>query len=211
VVARSPNALHYKGVTDDFTTSLPNSYVIALEGAFRFFDVTKLNESPKVVEALDLQDESDTVLDLAVSPDGRLAAAAYNAETTFRLWDMATRQPLETLKSYRLGVSAVSFSCDGRRLAAGSSGPEAIKLWDPETREEVLTLSAEGSDIHGLKFSPDGRYLLGVTSSESYYITGYAHLWFAPTPWLRLTQWKPQKGKDSTHEPIPRKLRTFCN
>jgi len=181
VVARSPNTLHYKGITDNFTTSLPNSYVIASEGVFRFFDVTKLNESPKVLEALNLQDSADNVLDLAVSPDGRLAAAAYGVETGFRLWDMATRQPVETLQSYRGGVGAVAFSCDGRRLAAGSGGAEAIKLWDPETREEVLTLSAEGSEIQGLKFSPDGRYLLGVTSFESYYITGYAHLWFAPT------------------------------
>ena len=181
VVARTANTLHYKGETDHFTTSLPNSYVIAADGVFRFFDVTKLNESPKVIEALNLQDSADNVLDLAVSPDGRLAAASYGVETGFRLWDMATRQPLETLQSYRGGVGAVAFSCDGRRLAAGSGGAEAIKLWDPETREEVLTLSAEGSEIHGLKFSPDGRYLLGVTSSDSYYITGYAHLWFAPT------------------------------
>ena len=95
---------------------------------------------------------------------------------------MATGQPVETLKkSYRDGVSAVAFSCDGRRLAVGSGGAEAIKLWDPETREEVLTLSAEGSQIHGLKFSPDGRYLLGTTSRDNYGMTGYAHLWFAPT------------------------------
>ena len=181
VVARTATTLHYKGETDHFTTSLPNSYVIAADGVFRFFDVTKLNESPKIIEALNLQDSADNVLDLAVSPDGRLAAAAYSVETSFRLWDMATRQPVETLKNYRGGISAVAFSCDGRRLAAGSGGAEAIKLWDPETREEVLTLNAEGSEIHGLKFSPDGRYLLGITSWEDYGITGHAHLWFAPT------------------------------
>ena len=182
VVSRSANALHYKGVTDDFTTSLPNSYVIGSEGVFRFFDVTKLNEAPKMVEALDLGDQSGDVLDLAVSPDGRLAAAAFNAEITFRLWDMATGQPVETPKrGYRSGVSAVAFSRDGRRLAVGSAGPEAIKLWDLETLDEVLTLSAEGLEIHGLKFSPDGRYLLGVTSWDVFGGTGYAHLWFAPT------------------------------
>ena len=181
VVPRAPNTLHYKGLTDYFTTSLPNSYVIASDGVFRFFDVTKLNQAPKIIEALDLQDESDNVLDLVVSPDGRLAAAAYVAETTFRLWDLATRQPVETLKNYVTGISAVAFSCDGRRLAAGCQGREAIKSCDPETLEEVLTLGAEGSDIHGLKFSPDGRYLLGVTSSDVYGITGHALLWSAPT------------------------------
>ena len=180
MVGRTPNTLHYLGVTDHFTTSLPNSYVIASEGVFRFFDVTKLSEAPKVVEAQDLS--SDTVLDLAVSPDGRIAAAAYSGETTFRLWDLPSGQPVETRKhSYHGGVSAVAFSRDGRRLAVGSGGAEAIKLWDPETCEEVLKLGAEGSEIHGLKFSPDGRYLLGVTSSDSFYTTGYAHLWFAPT------------------------------
>ena len=95
------------------------------------------------------------------------------------IWRLGNRW--KRSQSYRGGVGAVAFSCDGRRLAAASGGAEAIKLWDPETREEVLTLSAEGSQIHGLKFSPDGRYLLGITSWESYNITGYAHLWFAPT------------------------------
>ena len=181
VVPRALSTLHYKGITDNFTTSLPNSYVIASGGVFRFFDVSKPNQAPKIIEALDLQDESDNVLDLVVSLDGRLAAAAYNAETTFRLWDMATRQPVETLKNYVNGISAVAFSCDGRRLAAGCRGKDAIKLCDPETREEVLTLGAEGSEIHGLKFSPDGRYLLGVTSWDVFGITGHALLWSAPT------------------------------
>jgi WD40 repeat protein len=179
VVPRTSATLHYKGVTDDFAPSLPNSYVIADDGVFRFFDVTKLDEAPKMVEAL--EPPSDSVSDLAVSPDGRLAAAAYGVETTFRLWDMATRQPVETPKSYRFAVSAVAFSCDSRRLASAGSSLEAIKLWDPETLEGVLTLSAEGSAIIGVKFSPDGRYLLGITSWAVFNQPGYAYLWFAPT------------------------------
>ena len=94
---------------------------------------------------------------------------------TVRLWDLATLQPLETLKGFLLGATAVAFSPDGRRLAAGSSGQEAVKLWDTETRQEVLTLSGEGSSFGGLKFSPDGRYLLAINGA------GLAHLWSAPT------------------------------
>ena len=91
------------------------------DGVFRFFDVTKLNESPKMVEALDLQDQSDNVLDLAVSPDGRLAAAAFGVETTFRLWDMATRQPVETPSALPVRSRAQSPF----RAMAGVLRPEA--------------------------------------------------------------------------------------
>jgi WD40 repeat protein len=154
---------------------------MAADGVFHLFDVTRLNEAPRVIEALNLKEYSDNVLDFAVSPDGRMAAAAYSGEDFFRLWDMATLQPVETRKSFLLGVNCLSFSPNSRRLAVGSGGQEAVKLWDTETWQEVLTLGAEGTGIVGLKFSPDGRYLLGVTSWAIYNQPGYAHLWFAPT------------------------------
>jgi WD40 repeat protein len=103
-----------------------------------------------------------------------MAAAAYN-EGLVQLWDMATLQPLETLKGFLLGAHSVAFSPDGTRLAAGSNGQEAVKLWDTETRQEVLTLSGQGSLFELLKFSPDGRYLMAIN------FHGIIDLWSAPS------------------------------
>jgi len=100
--------------------------------------------------------------------------------------DVATLQPVATLKGFVLGAHSVAFSPDGRRLAAGSNGREAVKLWDVETRQEVLTLSGEGSLFRSVNFSPDGRYLLAIND------VGLAHLWTAPT-WEEIAE---EEAKD---------------
>jgi serine/threonine protein kinase/WD40 repeat protein len=160
--------LHFKSVSSWFTTPLPNSFVFLADGAFQFFDVTKPDLPLKRIESQGI------VHGFEVSPDCRFAAAGYE-DGYIRLWDMATLQPLEMLKGFRLGAQTVAFSPDGRRLAAGSNGQEAVKLWDTETRQEVLTLSGEGSLFYAIRFSPDGRYLLAINQA------GLAHLWSAPT------------------------------
>lgn len=115
--------------------ALPNTYVVRADGVFRLFDVNKLNEAPRI---FDIGFESD---DWAGSPDGRLAAAA-DSSGMILLWDVATLQPVETIKSFLLGAHSVAFSPDGRRLAAGSNGQEAVRLWDVGAWHVVLTLAA---------------------------------------------------------------------
>jgi eukaryotic-like serine/threonine-protein kinase len=148
-------------------TSQPNTFVILNNRGFLFFDATKLNEAPKQIES------TGSLWKMAMSPDGRTFAAAY--DDGVRLWDMVTLQRVDTLNGFLLSTHSVAFSPDGKRLAAGSNGQEAVKLWDTETRQEVLTLSGEGSVFGFLRFSPDGRYLLAIN------LTGVIHLWSAPT------------------------------
>jgi WD40 repeat protein len=164
-----------------FAASLPNSFVAVTGRALRLFDATKLDQAPKQFE------NRGVVLGLDTSMDGRMIAAAYE-DGSVRLWDMATLQPLDTLKGFLLSAVSVAFSPDGERLAVGSAGSEAVKLWDAETRQEVLTLSGEGSGFAGLKFSPDGRYLLAINGS------GLAHLWSAPT-WAEIKAADPDEKK----------------
>jgi WD40 repeat protein len=167
-------SLHYQTLLDYSVNLEPKSfslshfYAVMADGAFRLFDVTRLNEAPKVLRVgFDLNG-------WAGSPDGRMAASSDTSGMVL-LWDVATLQPLATLKGFLLGAHSVGFSSDGRRLAAGSNGREAVKLWDVETRQEVLTLSGEGSLFISLSFSPDGRYLMAINEA------GLAHIWTAPT------------------------------
>jgi WD40 repeat protein len=117
-------------------------------------------------------------------------AAAADSSGMVRIWDVATLQPLPTLKGFKLGSHSVAFSPDNRRLAAGSNGREAIKLWDCETWQEVLTLSGEGSRFGSLTFSPDGRYLLAINDA------GLAHLWMAPS-------WEEIAAEEAKNPPSP--------
>ena len=166
--------LHFKTLLDYSVNyepksfSLRDTYVVMADGAFHLFNVTRLNEAPRVFQGgLELNE-------WAGSPDGRMLAAA-DSSGMVRIWDVATLQELPALKGFLLGSHSVAFSPDSRRLAAGSNGREAVKLWDVTTWQEVLTLSGEGSRFGGLNFSPDGRYLLAISDA------GLAHIWTAPT------------------------------
>jgi len=166
--------LHHKTLLDysinlePKSFSLSHFYAVMADGLFNLFDVTRLNEAPRVLHV------GFELNNWAVSPDGRLAAASETSGLVY-LWDMGTLQPVATIKDFRLGAHSVAFSPDSRRLAAGSNGQEAVKLWDVETRQEVLTLSGEGSRFGCLSFSPDGRYLMAVNEA------GVTHIWTAPT------------------------------
>jgi WD40 repeat protein/serine/threonine protein kinase len=160
--------LPFKGMKWAFAASRPNSFVISTDRALWLFDVSKLDQAPRQIEC------RGEALGLAMSPDGRMLAGAFE-DGSVRLWDMETLKLLESFKGFLLSATSVAFSPDGRRLAASSNGQEAVKLWDAETRQEVLTLSGEGSQFFSLKFSSDGRCLLAINRA------GLAHLWSAPT------------------------------
>ncbi|HWC61402.1 MAG TPA: hypothetical protein VHC44_17040, partial [Verrucomicrobiae bacterium] len=166
--------LHFKTLLDysvrfePRSFSLPHTYMLMADGAFRFFDVTTLKMEPKSFQS------GSEPNDWAGSPDGRMMSAA-DSSGLVRVWDVATLRMVATLKSFRLGSHSVAFSPDGRRLASGSNGREAVRFWDVETWQEVLTLSGEGSRFGTVKFSPDGRYLLAINDA------GLVHLWTAPT------------------------------
>jgi serine/threonine protein kinase/WD40 repeat protein len=94
---------------------------------------------------------------LAVSPDGRLVAAATSAST--RLCDAITGELLEEMGDYK-SCFGVAFSNDGRRLISSYDSGQAVKLWDVGTRQELLNLSGTGSLLFNAKWSADGDTIL---------------------------------------------------
>ncbi|GEM_PF-5772478 len=66
---------------------------------------------------------------VASSPDGK-RFAAHGENSSIRVWDAQTGQPILTLGGYASPVHCVAFSPDGKRLVSGHYRG-IIKLWDP--------------------------------------------------------------------------------
>src|SRR5205085_10842928 len=79
---------------------------------------------------------SNTVIALALSPDGRTLATSSNShiagDHAVRLWDTNTGKPLLEQPGPRQGIARVLFSPDGRRVAT-VSWEGAGHLWEAAT------------------------------------------------------------------------------
>jgi serine/threonine protein kinase len=123
---------------------------------------------------------SRSVLGVAASPNGRLAATS-SADRTIKVWDISAAGapvPLATLTGFRGWVPGVMFSPDGRLLAgAGLDG--MIRLWDVTRPARPRLLAAFSADTHGVRhlaFSPDSRLLASADRDNT------AQLWDVSTP-----------------------------
>jgi len=106
---------------------------------------------------------------LAFSPDGKRLAAAGGNPAQFgevKIWSVADRQELRTIRGHRDNIFAVAFSPDGTQLATGSYD-RLIKLWDAATGQEVKTLKDHTDAVFGLAFSPDGKRLASASADRT--------------------------------------------
>ncbi|WP_232668326.1 WD40 repeat domain-containing protein [Pseudonocardia sp. TRM90224] len=120
----------------------------------------------------------NTIFALAVSPDGRTAAAGGTTRTSdFRnhihfdiedrypvhVWDAESRQQIGApLEGHTAPVVDIVFSPDGRTIATASAD-RTIRLWDSTSHRQIgepLPGHANAVDsIVRIAFSPDGRLL----------------------------------------------------
>ncbi|HEY4312060.1 MAG TPA: protein kinase [Pirellulales bacterium] len=99
-----------------------------------------------------------SVLSVIFSPDGTKVLTSSN-DSTARLWDVATAQPVGPPLQHKGGVAAAMFSPDGKRLITGSADKTA-QLWDTVSGAPLgLPLKHQGY-VFSVGFSPDGRKVI---------------------------------------------------
>jgi len=84
---------------------------------------------------------------------------AGSADSTLKLWDIATSRCLLSFEGHRGGVAAVALSPVGRSALSGSADA-TLKLWNVTTAECLRTLAGHTAGVSAVAFSPTGRYAL---------------------------------------------------
>ena len=135
--------------------------------------VWDLNTGEKLAE---FQGNLPTAVRAVVFLSGGAVLAAGGQDGLIRLYDVARRRELATLRGQMSAVHYLAVSPDGRRLASGGTRPsEAVRLWDVATRKDLLNLEGQGSLFGFTGFSPDGNILVAVNGQS------IMHLWRAPS------------------------------
>jgi WD40 repeat protein len=122
----------------------------------RVWDVATGRELRQLTGRAKVQDQSDhSVRSLAVSPDGRLVAAA-RADGTVRTWSAATSEPVDDADTIVDEAHALAFR-DGRTLLVGSG---YSLLFRDMTTHAFTNDNGSRYGMVFLNFTPDGRRIV---------------------------------------------------
>ncbi|MEH1915729.1 serine/threonine-protein kinase [Nostoc sp.] len=109
-----------------------------------------------------LQGHENSVLSVAISPDGKTIASSGD-DRTIKLWNLATGKLISSLNGHFQQVNVVVISPDGKLLVSASDD-NTIKIWNLATRKQIRTLIGHSDSVHALAISADSETL--VTGSD---------------------------------------------
>lgn len=136
------------------------------EGDVRLFDINAAGKADKDVAILDgvndpkvmlkqLLDVDDSVLCLAISPDGKKIASG-GCDRVVRVWNVADGKLEQAIENHADWVLGVAFAPDNKHLLTCSRDKTA-KVWDLSTKESVLTFPEHQNPVFGVGVSADSK------------------------------------------------------
>ncbi|MGD0093378.1 MAG: WD40 repeat domain-containing protein [Planctomycetota bacterium] len=137
---------------DSKNEALPDG-AIAQSGALTAAPV----EDPGVVNLELGSSTSPSSYQLAISPDGRRAAAAGD-DGKVRILDTATAKLLTTIQAHRETCHAVCFAPDGQTVYS-CSADHTVRRWDLATGKQVGEFGGLEGHARSIACAPDGEHL----------------------------------------------------
>jgi WD40 repeat protein len=126
-------------------------------------------QANKVGEVRQFEGHAGTILRVAFSPNGRLAASSSTSNTV-RVWEVATGKLLHALEGHSDRVDCVAFSPDGKRLLS-CAWDGTVRLWDVDSGKELRRFESQGNPglhVCNVVFFRDGkRFLWNAADHEA--------------------------------------------
>ncbi len=126
------------------------------------------------LEAKRFTGHSDTVISVAVSPDGK-TLATVGRDKTARLWDVAKAKEVRHLGEVSRWSGSVVFSPDGKTIATTHGEEKVVRLWEVATGRELRALAGHEDHVWSAAFSPDGKLVATAAADKT------ARVWEAAT------------------------------
>ena len=82
---------------------------------------------------------ADSIHDVSISSDGRLAASA-GADKIIKVWELATHQEVSRMEGHSAAIYGVAFNPGGTELLSVGADRQ-LRLWDVKNRESVVTIA----------------------------------------------------------------------
>jgi WD40 repeat protein len=129
-----------------------------------------LSQSPKItLEKVSLvntlKGHENSVLSIAISPDGKTIASSGD-DRKIKLWNLATGKLISSLNAYSQQVNAVVISPDGKTLVSGSDD-NTIKIWNLATGKQIRTLTGHSDSVRTLAISLDSQTLVSGSDDNT--------------------------------------------
>ncbi|MEJ8848026.1 hypothetical protein [Variovorax rhizosphaerae] len=95
-----------------------------------------------------------------------------SADTTARLWDLASGRELRAMRGHDDEVTVAQFSANGNTVLTASRDKTA-RLWDVASGKELRVLRGHEGTVTSAQFSHDGKMVLTAS-------TNTVRLWDCP-------------------------------
>ena len=97
---------------------------------------------------------TDSIYDLAISPDGGVLASA-GGDKLVKLWELISQREISRLEGHSGAVTGLAFNTNGTELVSVSADKQ-LKVWNVKTRESTLTMGGRKHGFTAAAWSADG-------------------------------------------------------
>ncbi|MCI0409121.1 MAG: WD40 repeat domain-containing protein, partial [Acidobacteria bacterium] len=98
---------------------------------------------------------------LAFSPTDSTLLVSVHHDSLITVWNLASREPVDSLRGHTGYVYAVAFHPKGHVFATGSKD-RTVMVWNTATWRAADTLRDHSDNVYDVAFSPDGSLLLSA-------------------------------------------------